>query len=82
MITRIAYGESRGYERVARKLGKPGAAHAVGNALARNPLAIIIPCHPVVRAGGTIGAIALGSEWKKKLLSLEKRHAISATSRK
>jgi len=42
----------------------------------------MIPCHRIARADGTIGAFALGSEWQKKLLSLEKRHAKSATSRK
>jgi methylated-DNA-[protein]-cysteine S-methyltransferase len=55
---------------------------AVGSALARNPLPIIIPCHRIARSDGTIGAFALGSEWQKKLLSLEKRYAKSATSRK
>jgi hypothetical protein len=54
----------------------------VGNALARYLLPIMIPCHCMARAGGTIGAFALGSEWQKKLLSLEKRYAKSATSRK
>jgi len=81
-IARIPYSETRSYAWVARKLGKPKAARVVGNALAHNLLPITIPCHRIVRAGGTIGAFALGSEWQKKLLSLEKRYAKSATSRK
>jgi O6-methylguanine-DNA--protein-cysteine methyltransferase len=55
---------------------------AAGDELARNLLPIMIPCHCIVRASGTIGAFVLGSEWQKKLLSLEKRYAKSATSRK
>jgi methylated-DNA-[protein]-cysteine S-methyltransferase len=78
----IPYGEVRSYEWVARQLGKPKAARAVGNALARNPIPIIIPCHRIVRTDGTIGVFALGPEWKKKLLSLEKRSGKSVTSRK
>jgi methylated-DNA-[protein]-cysteine S-methyltransferase len=81
-IAKIPYGETRSYRWIAQKLGNPNASRAVGNALARNPLPIIIPCHRVVRADGSIGPFALGSEWKKKLLSLEKRRAKSATSRK
>lgn len=68
----IPYGEVRSYEWMARKLRNPKAARAVGNALGRNPVPIIIPCHRVVRSDGTIGGFALGSAWKKKLLSLEK----------
>lgn len=81
-IARIPYSETCSYAWVARKLGKPKAARAVGNARVRNPLPIIIPCHRIARADGTIGAFVLGSEWQKKLLSLEKRYAKSATSRK
>ena len=72
LTARIPYGEVRSYEWVARKLRKPKAARAVGNALGRNPVPIIIPCHRVVRSDGTIGGFALGSAWKKKLLALEK----------
>ena len=72
LTAKIPYGEVRSYEWVARKLGKPKAARAVGNALARNPVPIMIPCHRVVRSDGTIGGFALGSGWKKRLLALEK----------
>jgi methylated-DNA-[protein]-cysteine S-methyltransferase len=72
LTAKIPYGEVRSYEWVAGELGKPKAARAVGNALARNPVPILIPCHRVVRSDGTIGGFALGSDWKKKLLALEK----------
>ncbi len=72
LTARIPYGEVRSYEWMARRLKKPKAARAVGNALGRNPVPIIIPCHRVVRSDGTIGGFALGSAWKRKLLALEK----------
>lgn len=77
----IPYGETRSYSALARDLGRPRAARAVGNALARNPVPILIPCHRVVRRDGTIGPYIWGSAWKKKLLALEKQFAKSVTSR-
>lgn len=82
MTAQIPYGHVRSYEWVARRVGKPGAARAVGNALGRNPLPIIIPCHRIVRTDGTIGGFALGTGWKKKLLALEKSLVKSPISRK
>ena len=72
MTARIPYGEVRSYRWLAESLGKPKAVRAVGNALARNPVPIIIPCHRVVRSDGTTGGFALGRKWKQKLLRLEK----------
>ncbi len=73
LTAKIPYGEVRTYEWLARKLGKPQAARAVGNALARNPVPILIPCHRVFRSDGVMGGFALGRAWKKRLLNLEKR---------
>ena len=70
----IPYGEVRSYRWVAERLGKPRAMRAVGNALARNPIPIIIPCHRVVRSDGALGGFALGLNWKRKLLDLETSH--------
>ena len=75
LTAKIPYGEIRTYDWLAGQLGKPKAARAVGNALGRNPVPIIIPCHRVVRSDGAIGGFALGAAWKKRLLSLEKRFA-------
>ena len=69
---KIPYGEVRSYRWIAERLGMPEAARAVGNALGRNPIPIIIPCHRVVRADGSVGGYALGPAWKKRLLKLEK----------
>jgi methylated-DNA-[protein]-cysteine S-methyltransferase len=71
-VRRIPYGETRSYSWVARKLGKPGSARAVGSALRRNCLPILIPCHRVILAGGGIGGFSGGLVWKKRLLQLEK----------
>ncbi len=80
LTAKIPYGQVRSYQWLARKLGKPKAARAVGNALARNPIPIIIPCHRVVRNDGVIGGFALGAGWKKRLLELEKKYVKSKAS--
>jgi len=67
----IPYGEVRSYRWVAEHLGKPGAARAVGGALARNPIPVIIPCHRVVRSDQALGGYSLGLKWKRRLLKLE-----------
>ncbi len=68
----IPSGETRTYEQVARSLGKPGGARAVGEACAHNPVALLIPCHRVVRKGGGLGGYAWGIERKKALLHKER----------
>ena len=71
-ITRlIPYGETRSYTRVAEQIGKPAAVRAVGQALARNPLPVIIPCHRVVASDGKLGGYSGGLEMKRYLLYLE-----------
>jgi methylated-DNA-[protein]-cysteine S-methyltransferase len=67
----IPYGETRSYSWVAKQLGKAGAARAVGQALARNPLPIIIPCHRVVASDGKLGGFSEGVEMKRHLLHQE-----------
>ena len=67
----IPYGDTRSYQWVARQTGKPGASQAVGQALARNPLPIIIPCHRVVNADGRLGGFGGGLDTKRWLLHLE-----------
>lgn len=76
ITARIPYGQVRSYRWIAGQLGKPGASRAVGNALARNPIPIIIPCHRVVRSDGDLGGYALGLHWKRKLLELEEGQGV------
>lgn len=73
LVRLIPYGETRSYSWVAEQLGKAGAARAVGQALARNRLPIIIPCHRVVSDGG-LGGYSGGLVVKKSLLHLEACH--------
>ena len=69
----IPYGQTRSYGEVARAIGKPGAARAVGGANGANRIAIIIPCHRVIAAGGGAGGYG-GGLWRKQwLLELEWR---------
>ncbi len=67
----IPYGETRSYAWVARLGGSPSASRAVGGALARNRLPIIVPCHRVVASDGGLGGFSGGKELKKQLLDLE-----------
>ena len=67
----IPKGELRPYGWVAREIGRPGAARAVGSALNRNPVPVLIPCHRVGRSDGTIGEYAFGSDMKRDLLRQE-----------
>ena len=71
----IPYGETRTYKEVARSIGKPKAARAVGRACATNPVGIVIPCHRVVREGGGLGGYAWGLGIKRQLLESERRGA-------
>jgi methylated-DNA-[protein]-cysteine S-methyltransferase len=70
-IRSIPYGEKRSYSWVAERIGRPGAARAVGQALARNPVPIIVPCHRVVTNEGKLGGFSYGPFMKQYLLQLE-----------
>lgn len=74
-LTRIPAGETRSYAEIARTIGEPGAARAVGRACGSNKLALIVPCHRVVRADGSIGGWRWGVARKEKLLARERRAA-------
>lgn len=67
----IPYGETRSYGWVAEQMKKPGAARAVGQALGRNPLPVIVPCHRVVAGNGGLGGFTGGLETKRRLLYME-----------
>ncbi len=67
-------GTTVSYARLAEMAGHPGAARAVGTAMARNPLPVVIPCHRVVRGDGSLGEYGCGGPlWKERLLDLEGR---------
>jgi methylated-DNA-[protein]-cysteine S-methyltransferase len=70
-VRNIPRGETRSYGWVANQLGLPKAARAVGQALGRNPVPIVIPCHRVIGSDGKLGGFGGGVEIKKFLLQLE-----------
>jgi len=70
----IPYGETITYGELARRVGKPNGARAVGLANGRNPLPVVIPCHRVVGADGSLTGYGGGLEIKRALLELERRH--------
>ncbi|BDP41295.1 bifunctional transcriptional activator/DNA repair enzyme protein Ada [Deinococcus aetherius] len=70
----IPYGETRSYAQVAEMLGEPRAVRAVARACAVNPVALVVPCHRVVRSGGALGGYRWGTERKRTLLEHEKSH--------
>jgi O-6-methylguanine DNA methyltransferase len=70
-LCKIPYGAVRNYADIARAIGQPGAARAVGQANGCNPLPIVIPCHRVIASDGTIGGYSGGLAIKHRLLALE-----------
>lgn len=75
----IPYGETRSYGEVAEMAGSPGAARAVGTAMSTNPIALIVPCHRVIKSDGSIGGYGGGREGtnlKRQLLQLETSSAL------
>lgn len=74
-LQRIPHGQTRSYQAIAASVGEPGAARAVGNACASNPVAVAIPCHRVLRNNGGLGGYAWGIERKQALIAAEQRAA-------
>jgi methylated-DNA-[protein]-cysteine S-methyltransferase len=73
-LTEIPYGATASYGELARAVGRPGAARAVGAANRRNPVAVIVPCHRVIGAGGGLTGYGLGLPRKAWLLDHERNH--------
>jgi O-6-methylguanine DNA methyltransferase len=69
---RVPFGQVSSYAELARRIGHPRAARAVGNALGANPVPIFLPCHRIVRGDGTWGHYAFGGALKTRLLELER----------
>ena len=77
-LLEIPYGKTATYGEVAARVGQPGSARAVGHAIGRNPVGIVIPCHRVVGAGGLLTGYAGGLDRKASLLAHE-RATVDAT---
>jgi O-6-methylguanine DNA methyltransferase len=76
-VATIPRGEVRSYGWVAAGVGRPRAVRAVGTAVARNPVPLLVPCHRVVRTDGGIGQFGFGTEAKRSLLAGEGCQAVS-----
>lgn len=78
-LARIPYGETISYAELARRVGSEGAARAVGRANATNPIAVVVPCHRVIGADGSLTGYAYGVEMKRSLLDFERGQARLST---
>jgi methylated-DNA-[protein]-cysteine S-methyltransferase len=76
---KIRFGQVIPYSELACRIGKPGAARAVGNALGSNPVAIVVPCHRVLRNDGSLGGYTGGLQYKEHLLTIEGRADLLAS---
>ena len=72
----IPYGETRSYGAIAAQIGSPGASRAVGLANGHNPIGIIVPCHRVIGANGSLTGYGGGLDRKKQLLEMEKNRVL------
>lgn len=76
-LKEIPYGETRTYKWLAEKIGKPSACRAVGQALSRNPIPILLPCHRIIESDGSIGGYSSGIDIKRRLLEIEYYNKLS-----
>jgi O-6-methylguanine DNA methyltransferase len=74
LLLSVPYGKTCSYRDIARSLGQPRAARAVGGAVGSNPISIIVPCHRIIGANGSLTGYGGGLSRKRALLSLEKKY--------
>jgi len=79
-LQKIPFGETRSYSEIASAIGSPRAVRAVASACANNRVAIVIPCHRVIRESGSLGGYRWGLERKRNLLTKERASGGSRTS--
>lgn len=70
-LRKISFGKTKSYGEIARAVGKPGAARAVGGACGANPIPVLVPCHRVLAANMKLGGFSSGLNWKRTLLARE-----------
>jgi len=74
-VTRVPYGAASTYSQIARDIGRESAVRAVGNAMAGNPISIIVPCHRIIGSDGELVGYGGGLSLKRRLLTLEHSNA-------
>jgi methylated-DNA-[protein]-cysteine S-methyltransferase len=67
----VPFGETRSYKWIAEKIGRPAAVRAVGQALSKNPIPIVLPCHRIIESDGSVGGYSSGVDRKRRLLDME-----------
>lgn len=72
-LCQIPYGETRSYSDIAKKINRPAAVRAVGTAIGKNPILIMVPCHRIIGKNGELRGFRGGLEMKKQLLELERQ---------
>lgn len=70
-LKEVPYGETRTYKWIADRIAKPHACRAVGNALGKNPIPIVFPCHRIIESDGSLGGYTPGVDIKRRLLEIE-----------
>jgi len=70
-LCQIACGQTRSYTQLAQAVGRPKAVRAVGRACAANPIPVLVPCHRLLAANGSLGGFSAGLDWKRALLARE-----------
>lgn len=70
-LREVPYGQTRTYKWLAGRIGRPRACRAVGNALGRNPIPIVFPCHRIIEADGSLGGYSSGVDIKRRLIEIE-----------
>lgn len=70
-LREIPFGETRTYKWMAEKVGSPSATRAVGNALSKNPIPLVLPCHRIIESDGSVGGYSSGVNIKVRLLEME-----------
>ncbi len=74
VLLKIKKGQTKTYAEVAQMVGRPTAVRAVASAVAKNSIAVLIPCHRVVRSDGGVGEYRWGKKWKERVLNSEKMY--------
>lgn len=80
-LREVPFGETRTYKWLADRVGRPRGPRAVGQALSKNPLPIVLPCHRIIESHGDIGGYSSGVDIKRRLLAMEYYHALASESR-
>lgn len=75
VLSKIPFGTTVSYSELAKMVDRPGAARAVGSAMANNPIPILVPCHRVLHADGGLGGFGGGLDVKEWLINFEKKHS-------